>query len=182
MKMCRVGRAAGGVAGRVGPGGGCLLHDSRALLTVGPEDTQVWYWSRREAPRSVGQARKGGAPPSARRPCATSVATRLALSSACDWARRLPATRTTPGQPLEGRQNGQRHKLLPNEVWSHGKVAWSPGQPQMAPAAHHRPRDTQEAGLQGVAIDRGPEAVCRRAWWGQHQCRPGKSPSSWECV
>lgn len=146
-------------AGGVGPGGGCLLRDSHALLTVGPEDTQVWYWSRREAPRSVGQARKGGAPPSAQRPCATSVVTRLALRFACDRARRLPASRTTPGQPLEGQQNGQRHKLLPNEVWSHGKVAWSPGQSQVAPAAHHRPRDRQEAGVQGVAIDRGPEAV-----------------------
>lgn len=121
---------------------------------TGPEDTRMWYQSQVDVSGSVGQARRGGAPLSVLRPRPTSVATCMAPSARCDWAQVLPAPRTAPGQSLQAQQNGRHLPLLPNEVRRPGKATWGPGQPQMAPAALHRPGDRQEAECREVWLTR----------------------------
>lgn len=111
-----------------GPGGmqraNCYLPcDSLA-------DTQAWHQSPHKAPRSMGWPRQGplGCPVTPPPHTHISGAARVAPSSACDWP--LPATRTWPGRPREAQQNGQRHELLANEVWSHGEAARAQASPR----------------------------------------------------
>lgn len=77
-------------------------------------------------------------------------------------------TRTRPGQPREAQRSGRHRKLLPDEVRGPGNAAWGPGQPQMAPAAPHSPRDgwKLELPLRGTEASRGG------AGWGRCPCRP----------
>lgn len=114
-----------------------------------------------------------------------SGAARVAPSSACDWP--LPATRTWPGRPREAQQNGQRHELLANEVWSHGEAARAQASPRWSQLLTPAPGTGRKLGcrellLMGEQRQLGGGSVSAGlpAPTPPHPSPgPGQGPSSW---